>query len=163
DVSVTAAGGAATVTGGYIYVVVPGPGPISPNQGPTGGGNTVFLVGTNLSGVTAVTIGGHAATITSNTPTMVTVLAPAGLAGPADVAVTTAGGTATGAYAYAYVDAPAVYALSPGAGPAAGGAALTVSGTGLKTTASVTVGGAAASFTVVNDMTLAVTTPAGTA
>lgn len=31
--------------------------PISPNQGSTGGGTTVTITGTNLSGTTAVTFG----------------------------------------------------------------------------------------------------------
>ena len=41
--------------------------PISPNQGSTGGGTTVTITGTNLSGATAVKFGSKLATITANT------------------------------------------------------------------------------------------------
>ncbi|WP_345672997.1 IPT/TIG domain-containing protein, partial [Streptomyces phyllanthi] len=47
--------------------------PISPNQGSTGGGTTVTITGTNLSGTTAVKFGSKSATsVTQVSPTQVT-------------------------------------------------------------------------------------------
>ncbi|WP_310728455.1 IPT/TIG domain-containing protein [Streptomyces sp. N2A] len=69
---------------------------ISPNQGPIAGGTPVTITGTNLTGAT-VTIGGNPATgVTVNsTGTQITAITPPGVAGPADVTVTTPGGSAT--------------------------------------------------------------------
>ena len=64
--------------------------------------------------------------------TEVKVDAPAG-SGTVDVTVTTPGGTSTTSSAdrYAYVTEPTVTELSPGAGPTAGGTAVTIRGTAL--------------------------------
>lgn len=52
--------------------------------------------------------------------------------------------------------------ISPSSGPASGGTVVTITGTGLSCTISVTFGGVAAkSFTVVNDSTITAVTPAG--
>ena len=67
---------------------------ISPNNGPTTGGTTVTITGTNLTGATAVTFGGAAAaSFTVNSATSITAVSPAEAAGTVDVTVTTAGGT----------------------------------------------------------------------
>lgn len=58
---------------------------------------------------------------------------------------------------------PTVSALSPTGGPAAGGTAVTVTGTELGGSTGVTVGGVAAtSVVVVSETTLTLVTPAGT-
>lgn len=50
--------------------------PISPNQGSTSGGTSVTITGVNLAGATAVHFGSRTATITANTPTMISVIDP---------------------------------------------------------------------------------------
>ncbi|WP_212758677.1 IPT/TIG domain-containing protein, partial [Paenibacillus sinopodophylli] len=75
----------------YTFIAAPTITSISPTAGPTTGGTTVTLTGTNLSGATAVTFGGTAATgFTVNSATQITATAPAG-SGTVDVRVTTAG------------------------------------------------------------------------
>jgi hypothetical protein len=106
-VVVTTAGGNATVPGGYTYVAPLPPPPVvtatvSPASGPAAGGETFTIVGTNLAGA-AVTFGTVAATVTSNTGTVITGTIPAGTAGTAlPVLVTTSGGVAQGG-TYTYV------------------------------------------------------------
>ncbi|MEY9928564.1 hypothetical protein ABH926_003203 [Catenulispora sp. GP43] len=135
--------------------------PISPNQGPTGGGNTVTITGTNLSGATAVKFGTKSGTITANTPTSVTVTAPSG-AGEVGVTVTTGGGTSN-PLAYFYVGAPFKASLSGVSGPTAGGNTVTLSGAGLATASSVTFGANSATPTVISDSEISITVPAGAA
>lgn len=63
---------------------------LSPSAGNTAGGSSVVLTGTNLTGATAVTFGGAAATSYSvDSDTQITAATPAHAAGPVDVAVTT--------------------------------------------------------------------------
>jgi len=70
---------------------------ISPASGPTAGGTTVTITGTNLSGATAVDFGtGNPGTIVSDTGTKIVVKDPAHTAGAVTVTVTTPGGTSNG-------------------------------------------------------------------
>jgi len=68
-------------------------------------GSSLVINGTNLTGATAVTIGGTAATITGNTATTVTVTVGAGTTGT--VQVTTPGGSATSAATFTVNPLPA--------------------------------------------------------
>ena len=67
---------------------------VSPSSGPAIGGTQVVITGTNLADVSAVTFGGTAApSVTFNSPTQVTSVSPAAVAGlVADITVTTPGG-----------------------------------------------------------------------
>ena len=63
---------------------------ISPTTGPTAGGTSVTITGTNLTGATSVNFGSEAATeVTVVDATTVTATAPSGTAGGVDVTVTT--------------------------------------------------------------------------
>ncbi|OWK39899.1 IPT/TIG domain-containing protein [Fimbriiglobus ruber] len=66
---------------------------ISPASGPTAGGTTVTITGTDLGNATAVAFGGVAGAIVSDTATQIVATAPVESAGVVDVTVTTAGGT----------------------------------------------------------------------
>ncbi|WP_308438227.1 IPT/TIG domain-containing protein [Streptomyces glebosus] len=68
------------------------------------GGTPVTITGTNLTGAT-VTIGGNPATgvMVNATGTQLTAITPPGAAGPADVTVTTPGGSATLVGGFTYV------------------------------------------------------------
>jgi endoglucanase len=89
---------------------------VAPSSGPTGGGTSVTIMGTNLTGATAVKFGvTAAATFTVNTATQITATSPSG-SGTVDVTVTTPSGTsAPGALDhFTFVAGPAVYtALAP--------------------------------------------------
>jgi formylglycine-generating enzyme required for sulfatase activity len=68
---------------------------VAPNSGPTSGGTTITLTGTNLTDTTGVTIGGAAASgVTVVNATTVTAVTPPGSAGTQTVTITTPNGTA---------------------------------------------------------------------
>ena len=107
---------------------------VSPTSGPTGGGTTVTIDGTALSGTTGVTFGTASATDVVNvSSTEVTAVSPAGSAGAVDVTVTTPNGTSTTGPSdrFTYVAAPTVTSISPTSGPTTGGTGVTITGTGL--------------------------------
>jgi hypothetical protein len=69
---------------------------VSPTSGPTAGGTTVTIRGTNLSSASQVLFGTVPATSFSvSSSTKITAVAPAGALGSDDVVVTTASGTST--------------------------------------------------------------------
>ncbi len=90
---------------GNCPVAVPTINDVSPATGPTSGGTTIVILGTNFTGTSRVQVGGIDATrfevLGDRTVTAVT---PAGAVGLATVTVTTAGGTATRAGAFRYFD-----------------------------------------------------------
>ncbi len=66
---------------------------LSPSTGPTTGGTSVIITGSNFTGATAVTFGGVAATsFTVNSDIQITATSPPGAAGAVHVQVTTPGG-----------------------------------------------------------------------
>lgn len=77
---------------------------ITPCFGPTAGGTSVTITGTNLSNATSVDFGNTSGTITSNTATSVVVTSPAKSAGFADVTVTTSAGNAVQFDGFQYGD-----------------------------------------------------------
>lgn len=72
---------------------------VDPAAARTGGGDLITITGSGLSGAT-VTIGGRIAAVSSATATALVVAAPAGSVGTTQLAVTTAGGTASVAFRY---------------------------------------------------------------
>lgn len=148
--------------GSYTYVDAPTVASVSPTQGPAAGGTSVVITGTKLTGATAVTFGGTAATaFTVNSATRITATAPAHAAGAVAVAVTTPGGTGSKANAYTYVAAPTITSVAPSQGPPAGGTIVTITGTNLTGATGVTFGGTPASAFTVNSATqISATTPA---
>ncbi|WP_432145278.1 IPT/TIG domain-containing protein [Streptomyces sp. bgisy084] len=119
---------------------------VVPASGPVAGGNTVQLVGLGLGGATSVLFGGTSATIVGQDPLglTVTVLAPAHAAGTVQVTVTNAAGTSNPAsYSYLVAGVPVAAAISPNAGPTAGGTPFALAGSNLQG-ATVTIGGNAA-------------------
>lgn len=163
DVVLTATAGSTTSTGGFTYLPpAPTISSVNPATGDIAGGATVTLTGTNLTGATAVTFGSTAATgLTVVSATQLTCIAPALAAGTVAVAVTTPGGTASLAAAYTATSTPAITGVSPSQGGTGGGTTLTLTGSNLGGTTSVTVGGVAATaVTVVNATQVTCVTPA---
>lgn len=83
----------------------------------------------------SLTIGGAAATnVTVVNDTTLTATTPAGTEGPADVTVTTAGGSDTLADGFTYEPVPppepTITAVDPDTGTEAGGESVTVTGSG---------------------------------
>jgi hypothetical protein len=137
---------------------------VSPAIGAIVGGNSVTITGTHLLGTTSVTIGGAAASdVYINSETEITATVPAGSAGVASVVVTTGGGANADNTLYTYAPVPRVSAISPAIGPAAGGTAVAITGTGFSGATNVTIGGISATgVVVVSDTSITATVPAGT-
>src|ERR1019366_7555265 len=122
DVTVTTPGGtSATSTAdqfSYQSAASPTVTGISPTSGPTTGGTSVTITGTNLSGATAVHFGSTAATgVTLTSPTSITAPSPAGASGTVAVTVTTPGGTSATStadqFSYQSAASPTVTGISP--------------------------------------------------
>ncbi len=166
DVRVTSKAGTSPVVAGgrYRYEAMPTVTKVSPSSGPTRGGTSVTLSGTNLGHVTSVLFGGtRVYQVTHVSTTTVRVTAPAHTAGTVWVRVTSAGGwsAVSAATTYTYGAPPAVTRLSTDAGPLAGGTVVTVTGTHLEDVTSVRFGPTAGTdLVVVNGTTLRVTSPA---
>jgi hypothetical protein len=73
---------------------------VVPNTGPTTGGNVVTINGTFAGSGDTVLFGTTAATVTSETTTSITVIAPAGAAGTVDVTVDGSAANAADQYTY---------------------------------------------------------------
>ncbi|TLS40513.1 cell shape-determining protein [Streptomyces montanus] len=161
----------------YTYVVAPTLAAVTPNQGPLAGGNAVLLTGTGLDSATQVRFGSTSAAYTVGSATQITATVPAAAAGDVAVTVVTPGGTTSGNVYYHYLPVPAVSVPTPSAGPAAGGNAVTLTGSHLLAATAVSFGATpATTFTVVSDdeidavapaqaagtVTVSVTTPGGT-
>ncbi|GLX47094.1 hypothetical protein Shyhy01_00440 [Streptomyces hygroscopicus subsp. hygroscopicus] len=163
DVTVTTPRGTSNVVG-YTYVSVPAPHitGLVPVEGPTAGGNAVVVSGSAFSGATLVSFGGVAAVFTVDGDGQITAVAPQHAAGLVDVRVTTANGVSN-AVGYTYVPAPVVNSVDPGLGPVAGGNTVTIYGTDLSLTNSVTFGpGTGTNLAVTSDNEITVTAPPGT-
>jgi RHS repeat-associated protein len=184
DVSVTTASGTSTVSNADEFTFVT-PLPVvtglSTSTGPTAGGTTVVITGTDLTGATKVLFGGTAAkAFHVDSPTQITATAPAQAAGTVAITVTTPGGTSATSAAASFVYAeppPVISGLSVPIGSSGGGDTVTISGVNFTGATQVSFGTAAAtSFTVdsasqitaiapagsVGSVDVSVTTPAGT-
>ncbi len=140
---------------------------ISPNSGTINGGTAVTITGTGFLAGATVSVGGTPATgVTVVNSTSITATTPAHAAGTANVVVTnsdTQSGTLTQGFTYTTVSnpAPTLTGISPASGTAAGGTAVTISGTGFQAGATVSLGGTPATgVTVMNSMSITATSPA---
>ncbi len=170
DVRVANAAGtsANTTADNYTYLPTPTITNLTPAAGPTAGGSTVVITGTNFAGAGAVTFGGtNAASYTYNSPTQITAVTPPGAAGTVDVRVSADGGisaTAGPANDFLYTAAPTVTGLSPPSGPLAAGTSVVVTGANLGGATAVRFGATGAVSYVVNSATqITATAPAGSA
>ena len=152
NVVVTTPSGSATAVGAFTYTAIaPTITTVVPNSGPVSGGTLITITGTNFTGATSVTIGGTAATSFSVvSATQITAVTPVGTVGAKDVAVTTAGGTATfvGGFIY-YASGPSITSITPNVGTTDGGTLVIITGTNLLTTTSVSFGTTLATGVVV--------------
>src|SRR5207244_1046942 len=157
DVTVTNTAGTSStsVNDEFTYqAVTPAVTSLSPTSGPTGGGTSVTITGTNFITGATVAFGSTAATgVVVVNSTTITANSPATLTpGPVDVTVTTSGGTSTtnagDLFTYNAVQ-PAVTSINPTSGPTGGGTSVTITGTNFITGATVAFGLTAATTVVV--------------
>ncbi|WP_247538647.1 IPT/TIG domain-containing protein [Ralstonia pseudosolanacearum] len=183
DITVsTGAGTSAASAADRFTFAVPAPAvtAVAPASGVAAGGTSVIITGTAFNSASAVTFGTTPATGYSvDSDTQITATSPAGT-GTVDVRVTTPSGTsavvAGDQFGYQVPGAPAVTGINPSGGSAAGGDAVTITGTGFTGATGVQFGTAAATGVAVNSDTqvtavspagsgtvdVTVTTPAGT-
>lgn len=133
--------------------------PISPNQGPTSGGTNVTITGVNLSNAISVYFGANLATITANTPTMITVTNPPGN-GVVNVYVVTPGGKSN-SLSFFYIPFPIITSVIPSSGNVSGGNTVTITGLNLFTANNVSFGANSSVPTIISDTEIQVVTPAG--
>jgi hypothetical protein len=138
DITVTTPSGTSAKSAADHYTFAPAPAltSISPTSGPTSGGLNVTLTGTGLSG--GVVYFGSVRSLETGdcTATSCTTPNPPEGAGAVAVTVVTPGGTSN-SIAFTVVAPPTVTAVSPVAGPLAGGTTVTVSGTNLSAATSI--------------------------
>ncbi len=161
----------------FDYIAAPtinSSGGLVPAQGPTAGGTTVEIFGTNFTnlGTTIVTFAGNEASdVTYVNASEITAVDPAGVSGAANVVVSDVGGQ-SGPQSFTYVAPPVIgtTGLSPAFGPDHGGSVVTLSGSGLTGISAVAFGGtctsggasggtAGSAVTAISDGSARVTTP----
>jgi IPT/TIG domain len=169
DVIVTTPAGASTPASvdKFTYFAAPTVTAVSPSSGPLGGGTSVTISGTGFTGATAVEFGlAEASTFTVDSASQITAVSPAGSPGTVDVTVTTPGGPSGNASGdqFAYVGPPAVTGIDPSWGPRAGGASVTITGSGFSGATAVDFGSSpAVSFAVLGSTSITAISPAGSA
>jgi hypothetical protein len=142
---------------------------ISPTSGTTAGGTAITITGAGFLAGATVTLGGTAATgVTVVSSTSITAVTPAHTGGAVSVAVTNPdnqAGSLNNGYTYTSSNpAPTLSSISPTSGTAAGGTAITITGTGFLAGATVRLGGTAATgVTILNSTSITATTPVGAA
>jgi IPT/TIG domain len=150
---------------------------LNPTSGPTTGGTTVTITGTNFvpgDTTASVVFGTTPATdVDVVNSTTVTAVDPAHAAGPVSVTFADSAGVATAAQQFTYVapttgptpigTPPIVIGISPSSGPPGGGETVTIGGSNLCGATSVLFGSTPATITGVSTdcTTLTVTEPPG--
>ncbi|MFC1706392.1 IPT/TIG domain-containing protein, partial [Planctomycetota bacterium] len=138
---------------------------VTPGGGPPAGGTTVTISGTKFQSGATVEFGGTAAaSVTFVSDAELTAETPAGTAGTVSVKVTNPDGkSGMLAGAFTYADPPTLDSASPSVIPTAGGATVTLTGTGFEPGASVHLGTELvfpARVSVLSATTITVVTPA---
>ena len=147
-VTVSSLGGAVGISAGGSHMLafgasLPGVTSISPSVGPTAGGTSVTIKGTDLGAASAVKFGtATAPSFTVSSSTSITATAPAGT-GTVHVTVVTPTGSSppVSADRFTYKLAPTITKMSVKGGPATGGTTVTIEGTELSGTSEVQFGG----------------------
>ena len=161
-VDVVLTGGSLPVDAGDFIFVAPTITTVNPGDGPTAGGTTVTVTGTDFENATGVSFGGTVVPIPlgANTGTVITVASPPHAAGPVEVRVQFATGSSEPG-AFEFIPPAAITGIAPVRGPIAGGTPVTITGTGFTAATGVTFGEVAGSaFTVNSDTSITVNTPA---
>ena len=137
---------------------------ISSTSGPTTGGASLVIAGTNLTGTRGVKIGTFNATIETITSTSVAIKTAVGTGTTLPIHLVSASGWLSTAspIVYSYNPPPTFTSLNVTSGVTTGGTATTITGTNLLNVTSVTIGGVSATLGANSQTTQAITTPATT-
>lgn len=139
---------------------------ISPNSGSLAGGNTVTITGTNFVQGLLVFFGGQLASniqVLSSTTILVTVPPVANSAGVVDVVVQNPDGQKSilnSGYTYLGNTLPTITSISPAEGSITGGTTVTITGTNLEATQSVSFGATPGTIIQITDTQVIVISPA---
>ena len=160
----TGSTGASILSGTNLNAVTSAPivNSISPSSGPTSGGTSVIITGSNLGGETAVDFGTTPGTVTADSPTSITVTSPSGT-GIVDITVTTSSGASATSSAdqFTYVvSSPIVNSISPSSGPTSGGTSVIITGSNLGGETAVDFGTTPGTVTADTSTSITVTSPA---
>jgi len=167
NIAVSTVGGTnvASAAATYTYLPPPTVSKVVPSSGPLAGNTSVTITGAGFTTASTVTFGSVVAkSVVVNGTTSITAKSPAESSGTVTVAVTTVGGTSTKSSTsqFVYLPAPSVASISPNDGPLAGGATVTVKGTGFVAGASVSFGtSVATNVSVTSSTALTCKCPAG--
>jgi hypothetical protein len=157
------AGGASSLSFGTPSPIVT---ELQPIAGPTSGGTSVTITGTNLTGATAVDFGSTPAkSFEVTSATTILAVSPPGIAGKVTVTVTGPGGTSGAGLAseFTYIPPPTITKVSPAKGPSSGETMVTITGTNLTGATAVDFGSTPAkSFEVTSATTILAVSPAHT-
>lgn len=167
DLVVENPNGELTVPGAFVYYDADAAGfsvaGIAPRSGPVEGGATVFVAGSGFGAGTGVTFDGRALDCQTLDANRLSCLTPPGDIGPVDVEVTEGGETIRLDDGYTYFQTLEIITIIPDRGAVAGGAQVTISGTGFVPGMSITLGEAELlDVQVIDETTLIGTTPANT-
>ncbi|MEM7167971.1 MAG: IPT/TIG domain-containing protein, partial [Planctomycetota bacterium] len=162
DVVVSNVNGSSTLSAGFTYDTPPVITSVTPNNGSPLGGDTVTILGTDLTATSVVTFGASVpVAVALVSPTEVTVVTPAGTAGAVDVTLTNANGASTLSSAYTYNTPANLLVVNPNNGSPLGGQAVTLLGNGFTPDVSVTFDGVPAiSVAFISPTSVLATTPA---
>jgi len=130
---------------------------ISPPSGSTLGSTSLFIAGTDFDTDVTVSFGGIPGTVLSQTATLLEVTTPFGPTGQVDVVVANIAvpATVTVVNGYQYVENPTIISVDPNYAPLESGTVVTLEGTGLAETVSVTIGGEeCTNITIVDDASI---------
>jgi hypothetical protein len=140
---------------------------VSPDVGPTTGGTAVTITGAFFTPTCTVKFGTvSASSVTFNSSTSLTAIAPAEGPGTVDVTVSTSAGPSplNTADQYTYASPPTITGIAPSSGPSSGGTVVILTGTNFTPASTVLFGaGPALGVTFVSATTLTAVAPAGTA
>ena len=169
-------GGSATRAGAFTYVTTSTPvseptiASLSPASGPTAGGSSVTISGSDFQSGATVRFGTALATVLDRVDQAITVRTPAGAAGAVTVTVTNPdGGVVTRAAGFTYVSVadpvsePTIITVTPGSGPTTGNTTVTIGGAEFMAGATVRFGALPATVLASSATTLSVRTPAAAA
>lgn len=142
-VTVASLSPAAGISAGLLLSLAFGPPPavtsVVPSSGPSSGGTTVTITGSDFTGATAVSFGSvPAASFTVRSSTSITAVSPATVAGAVDVTVANTWGVSTPSAGDRFTFVPTVTNVNPKDGPATGGTSVTIEGSGFATGKSAT-------------------------
>ena len=160
EVTVTDKFGSSTAGPSFSYVAPPKVSSVEPSAGSIAGGTAIKIKGSGFLKGSTVAVGSAATSVVVVSETEITAKTAAGGAGKDEVVVSDVGGASSSGPEFTYVTPPKVTSVAPAEGPAAGGTAVTIKGSGFVEGSTVTIGKAAAEVEFVSETELTAKTVA---